>query len=584
MNDTSSDVDYSKLIKSCSRDIIDTRKSLVLRHRMHSLSVVYGTDGALSAFLVPEDPFNNRLFGLCEVKTATEISSIQQVAPFFGTFIHNNPDMLLKAVLTRVANPDFQVIVKIAIPEVYGFFSSAEMVENAFVFYEMVIGEVEPVLAVDILESFFVNLVTARASEMAFSNFIRRCDITTCDDLNDAATILLSCLQDSLKYLPTCHLVLAAELGLKKRECAVELLVVRMFGRAWMEFVARVASKRNRATLRNVFDKCRSLVTNDFCTELSVSSSVFHPPRMYRCFHGKKGEFLDVLLCISNLYLLANMFDEAKCLPDSFTTEEFVVPAQFKFSHFWTEVFPDTPAITHTTSFTNPKERLVSLRVFLGMAQSANESSTYYLLKQMVRPLQKLANEYRPRMNFMKFFTSASSQFVIDTLKQVLYLFLLEKALDGNVIVSTITHLNPPFIKLLECTGSEDEKCQQITTTISTQFKGSNIFRLPDTFFTLIQVADIIDKLHPGNHHQIFRQVIRAMRFNNFVFSYVVLKSCAFKHPVFASLCTSHQLHLWHNIAEAVETMLATDKMLSEALKVTESNLAGQFESPMYVL
>ena len=102
--------------------------------------------------------------------TVVDLNDLKAMAPFFGTFIHNNPDVLLKAVLTRVANPDFQVIVKIAIPEVYGFFSSAEMVENAFVFYEMVIGEVEPVLAVDILESFFVNLVTARASEMAFSN------------------------------------------------------------------------------------------------------------------------------------------------------------------------------------------------------------------------------------------------------------------------------------------------------------------------------------------------------------------------------------------------------------------------------
>lgn len=584
MNDTSSDIGDSKLIKSCSRDIIDARKSLVLRHRMHSLSVVYGTDEAPTEFLVPKDPFNNRLFGLCEVKTATEISSIQEVAPFFGTFIHNNPGVLLKALLTRVANPDFQVIVKIAIPEVYGFFSCEEMIDNAFLFYEMVISEVQPVLAVDILEPFFVSLVTAKASEMAFSNFIRTCDITTCDDLNDAATILLSCLRDSLKYLPTCHLVLAAKLGLKKRECAVELLFVRMFGRAWMEFVARVASKRNRATLRNVFDKCRSLITNEFCTELSALSSEFHPPRLYRCFHGKKGEFLDVLVCVSNLYLLAKMFDEAKCLPDSFTMEEFVVPSELRFSHFWTEVFPDTPAATHTTPFTNPKERLVSLRVFLRVAQSANESSTYYLSKQMARPLQELANEYRPRMNFMKFFASASSQFVIDTLKQVLYLFLLEKALDGNVLVSAITHLNPPFAKLLECTGNEDGRCQQITTTISTQFRGSNIFRLPDTFFTLMQVADIIDKLHHGNHCQIFRHVIRAMRFNNFIFSYVVLKSCAFKHPVFASLCTSHQHRLWHNITEAVETLLATDKMLSEALKVTESNLADQFESPMYVL
>ena len=556
-------MDCAVLVRSVCSGIASARRANLLMHRLAVIKPAYGEEGV--NFLAPKDKFNTRLFGMREVKSNSAISALQQAAPFFGTFIHNSPSILLKALLTRMKKPDYQVIVKVAIPEVFGYFSSAEMVDNAFLFYEMVGKEVEPRLAVEILEPFFVGLVTRTFTETAFAQFVNRYETG-----GDNASVFLVCLRDALWCLPESHLLIMKALMQRSLKSATELFFNRMVRRAWEELV--FVSPTECGALRDVVKNSTSLVGDDFWNALYFTDSRYEPPHMY--YHGNK-RFLDVLLCVNNIQLLANMYSEAECLPRSLSRQELCnSPKDLRFSHFWVSLFPDQQnmyALPNATLFPIEApsiEQLVNLRLFLEMATQACDTSKSQLVHCMAQPIQDLVDSHKS--NLTKFFESASAHFTVTVLKQVLYLSLVEKVLHGNTLTNTIEHLSLPFFNLLKSTLPEQHL--NITRLIM-HFKWCDTVPLPHAFFMLMQLATVLQ--HSSQH---VIQLLAEGHIKNFLPRYLVLKCCAFSKPTFVSLCTQDQLDLWQSLDAFIDRLLSTDIMVSDALAIMSLNLADEFD------
>ena len=548
-------MDCAVLVRSVCSSIASARRTNLLMHRMAVIKSAYEQEGVSDNFLAPKDKLNTRLFGLCEVKSNSAISALQQTAPFFGTFIHNSPSILLKALLTRMKKPDYQAIIKVAIPEVYGYFSSAEMVDNAFLFYQMVGKEVEPRLAVEILEPFFVCLVTRTFTETAFAQFLNQCDHN--------ASVFLGCLQDALWCLPASHLLIMKALMQRSLKSSTELFFNRMVRRAWEDFAPTDCD-----ALRDVFQNSTSLVGEEFWNALYFTESRYKTPHMY--YHGNK-RFLDVLLCVNNIQLLANMYSEAECLPRSLSRRELCSsPKEVRFSHFWASLFPDQqnvyelPCDALLPADEPSIEQLIKLRLFLQMTTEACDVSKCHLVHCMAQPIQHLVSSQKS----MRFFESASAHFTVTVLKQVFYLALVEKVLHGNTLTNTIEHLSLPFFNLLK--SNLPDQHPNITRLIQ-HFKCP--VRLPHAFFMLMHLATVLQ--HSSQH---VIQLLAEGHIKNFLPTYLVLKCCAFSKPTFVRLCTQDQLDLWQCLDAFIDKLLSTDIMISDALAIMSLNLADEFD------
>ena len=87
------------------------------------------------------------------------------------SFLHANPNILSKLVLSRVGKKDFYFLVNSVVPSVYGFFISQEHIEQAFVFYAHVVNNAKPNVASSILAPFFNSIGTFRFIEHVMSSF-----------------------------------------------------------------------------------------------------------------------------------------------------------------------------------------------------------------------------------------------------------------------------------------------------------------------------------------------------------------------------------------------------------------------------
>jgi hypothetical protein len=138
------------------------------------------------------------------------ISQFSQNAACLISHIVQNPHIFANVVTSYAADPDFDALVQMTIPSLFGYFSSEEQLSKALDFSTQVCQFASPAVCVCILEPFFNSGATWRFLEHSFDRFFRGffLDLIVTPERERTHLIsihagnLLQCFTDAIPLLP----------------------------------------------------------------------------------------------------------------------------------------------------------------------------------------------------------------------------------------------------------------------------------------------------------------------------------------------------------------------------------------------
>ena len=335
-------------IRNNNYEIETRRQNIVVRQRFINIYRLRHTECPKYA---PTPKELDKYIFKQHILSADEIASdIVQNASLLIPQIYSDLESFANAVISAshgnsVLKKNYMYIIDSIVPMVFGYFSAAEFVENAVMFYTHIIGKAKPYKAAQVLRAFFRGLPTFRYVEHVMSKFaikfgseIRLKEIALSNlSYSNISTQFFEYLDTAIPLLPPQHILLINimhDMG-----WTPEMLVYFFFqtffiyeAERWIE-ASPYANHKDLflQILKNILDPKKMAQTVSHILE---TTSSYECPYLYQPFSHK---YLNLIVTSYDIKLVTKLLKSVDRLSYDY---QYKIPHSILYLPYWIRVYP----------------------------------------------------------------------------------------------------------------------------------------------------------------------------------------------------------------------------------------------------
>lgn len=593
----------SELLNSCMAKVSKIRNTIIQNSRIITLAPLINEKNFKDIVVNFPKLYKSYIFKPQDLPSFLGFSQMTQNTGFLLCFINEHPEILAKAVLTRVKSSDFSYIVECIIPEVFGYFTSLENLDIAIKFYSEIVKKCDQEKANIVLRPLLCSILTFRFLEVVFTQFTNFLAINgdkikkQNDNYHMCSNYLVECITRALPLLPKeiLHL-LHLLLDLKWNPTLFGDLFFSSFLWKYAKiFVAYSPSQGQYKLLQEIIhvtSKNNNLISTIYKTLFHCKSDYDIP-----CIYHPFGHlYLNFYVSVHDIQYIAQLLSSCKLMPETVTLKELKrVPEEYEFYWYPCQAYPHVKSpvidVLKEPIFDNktPEKRLFELLLNNSMYKSELEkweklinscisiNITSFIREEISQPISK---------PFLETYSIFKNSFGLPTLNRKIFLILIEKNLNywiGDKI-EIFNHLDQQFCKILESIDKK-EKLKDYTEFSSSIHKSlvpimlSSIQKLrileyaslPDQFEILLKVMKNIEfilneeKINDYQSRSIYPIIFQQSNSMHFFSIFFRLNSFAMKNTTFQSLCEDKERSLWLKIEQMILRCLTIDPTFLKA-------------------
>ena len=625
----------------CNSSLNELRKSIIRGHRIITLYDYYLTslyrddkDINLTDHKAAYGIFNHK-----EANTFIGISQLSQNSSFLITYIHENLEWFAKAVLDSSKMSNFQHIISVSIPSLFGFFSSSEHLDYAHCFYKLIIDNTQnPELAVNIILPFIKSVATYRFLESAFTIFFDKFLLEEIPENEEELNLfckkysrfLLECLKNSVKLLPEQILQLFSSKFKEKwpQRYFTDLLLIKFIWPASIRWINASFAEKHKKCFNKVlsFAGEEKDLLREFYHALFYEKSRVNVPQLFQNFHLSSILFY---ICVNDVYLIVNMLNSRGYLSkiNDIDISDFQnIDKNFKYVWFWCYIYPKSndfnindlskeklvfgncePFPINNPSFSRQFNAMISAKQdysFL-LEHSGNGEFYKYAYNECINRLKASANSFENLMELklkqkslvewkkmidsceLNLLTSSTSfinshQNLIEKMSKETQIIYILKSINDNVIMKLDDEMINEF-RMIKFFGNKwDKKFIGIqgNREISKLLCSLKNFGLPGKYQTIIKAMKKLEILliaHKIDEVTVLN-TIKSVPGSIILSSYVQIHVMVVRKTCFAKIWEHEDNKRWLKFESSILKCMCEDKKFLEEFLQIQNKISELYE------
>lgn len=603
----------SELLNSCMTKVSKIRNTVIQNSRIITLAPL--TNDKFFKDIGAHFPklYKSYIFKPVDLPSFLGFSQMTQNTGFLLCFINEHPEILAKAVLTKIKSSDFRYYAECAIPSVFGYFSSFEHLNIAIKFYREIVGKCDQDKANIILRPLLCSVATFRFLEVVFTHFtnflaINGDDIKKQNDnfCNMCSKYLVECITNALPLLPQqildlFHLLLDLKWNPTKFGDLFFSSFLWKYAKIFISCSPAQGQYKLLQKIIHITSKNDNLISTIYKTLFHCKSDYDLPSIYYPFGHL----YLNFYVSVHDIQSIAQLLSVCKLMPETVTLKELKrVPEEYEFNWYSCQAYPHVPSPTVDTVvepiFDNnsSEKRLFEVLLNNSMYKSELEkweklvnscisvNITAFIKEEISQPIS---------LQFLKTYEIFRKSFCLPILNRKIFLMLVEKNINNWIgdKIEVFNHLDREFCKLLESIDKR-EKLKDYTEFSSSIHKSlvpiilNSIQKLqilefasmPDQFEILLKVMENIEfvlnaeNITETQSRSIYPIIFQQSNSKHFFSIFFKLNSFAMKKYTFLELCEDIEKSLWLKIEQMILRCLTIDPVFLKAY----NNLQVAFE------
>lgn len=555
---------------------------------------LYYSSDCKSEHIQPPDAMNTRLLNPNILRSYVGITNLAQAASTLIEFLIRNPQVLEELIMSRYEESDFLQIAFSAIPSIFGYFASQEMVDLAYIFYVHVTQNSKVNIATRLLMPFFNSGLSCQFISFVMHKFFLL--YTPDSQIIDgdafqiivseyAATLIRFCAENL--YLLSNELVYILQLIVERNwsdSSLIEIFFDRFVFPHMRVWARKIISKGKWELLEEILKNVKNC-TNEIKhlrDSILATTGMFSLP-YFNC--GGDYKPFRHLVCVNDIVLLGCALYNIQLMPkDIFINDFLEISEKKKFAWFWTDVYLKKQSILQANLFSKNDEygllydKVIDLKFDIDRFENFKEILDKHILNAMDLTAHRvvIAIPQKELHTVGTIYRKYDFLFKSDTFKQLFFLATIRNVasrIPSRYIkkVVEIGHLWLPFMSrahtLLRLPNFDTLVANFRTSSQICLLTAMRCFRMIDfvplsvQFFLIIRALKHIDHVatYELTGDSLYPLLFERMESEVFLTSFILLSTFAMKNDIFASLIHPKVMELWMKCDTVIMNFLAFD-------------------------
>ena len=262
------------------------------------------------------------------------ISQTSQNSSFLLTYVHNDPEILAKLVISAFNSKKFSYFIQVSFPSLFGFFCANEYLDLAFPVYEKLIKTAPEKVVIDVFSPLLNSSCTFRFIEHALTSFFHTLqemivtivDINNEDAISGFAFLLVDSYQKALPLLPPqiLNLLKLVYNQFNNLSSFIVLFVINFLFKNAMQWKKTKHINISDELLKKIFDgvaKNKEKLSK-FYKQIQSTESSFKLPSLYQAFSL---DMITFLMTIRDITLVVKLMNQFSLMPSALSYTDFLI-------------------------------------------------------------------------------------------------------------------------------------------------------------------------------------------------------------------------------------------------------------------